>query len=101
MIEAIECTATHQQDTKQVSAKPRLLDQMRAVIRVKHYSIRTEKTYLDWVRRYIRWSGMRHPADMGAAEIEAFLSMLANQRDVAGSTQNQALAALLFLYGYP
>lgn len=98
MIEAIECTATHQQDTKQVSAKPRLLDQMRAVIRVKHYSIRTEKTYLDWVRRYIRWSGMRHPADMGAAEIEAFLSMLANQRDVAGSTQNQALAALLFLY---
>ncbi len=98
MTETIERNATRQQDTQSVSAKPRLLDQMRAVIRVKHYSIRTEKTYLDWVRRYIRWSGMRHPADMGAAEVEAFLSMLANQRDVAGSTQNQALAALLFLY---
>jgi integron integrase len=71
---------------------------MREVIRVKHYSLRTEKTYLGWVKQFIRWSGMRHPKDMGAAEIEAFLSMLANQRDVAASTQNQALAALLFLY---
>ena len=98
MIETLEANATHQQDTTTVSAKPRLLDQMRQVIRVKHYSIRTEKTYLSWVKQFIRWSGMRHPADMGAPEIEAFLSMLANQRDVAGSTQNQALAALLFLY---
>ena len=97
MIETLEANATHQQDTTTVSAKPRLLDQMRQVIRVKHYSIRTEKTYLSWVKQFIRWGGMRHPADMGAAEVEAFLSMLANQRDVAGSTQNQALAALLFL----
>ena len=98
MTETIERNATQQQDTIPVSAKPRLLDQMRQAIRVKHYSIRTEKTYLSWVTQFIRWSGMRHPADMGAPEIEAFLSMLANQRDVAGSTQNQALAALLFLY---
>ena len=98
MTETIEHNATTQPDTPAVSAKPRLLDQMREIIRVKHYSLRTEKTYLGWVRQFIRWSGMRHPADMGAAEVEAFLSMLANQRDVSGSTQNQALAALLFLY---
>ncbi|MCK9386120.1 MAG: integron integrase [Nevskia sp.] len=71
---------------------------MRQVIRVKHYSLRTEKTYIALVVRFIRWHNLRHPADMGSAEIEAFLSMLANQRDVAASTQNQALAALLFLY---
>lgn len=98
MIETAESTATPEQDTALAPPKPRLLDQMRAAIRVKHYSLRTEKTYLAWVRQFIRWSGMRHPADMGAAEIEAFLSMLANQRDVAASTQNQALSALLFLY---
>ncbi|MHB0975343.1 MAG: integron integrase [Thiobacillus sp.] len=85
-------------DTATVSDKPRLLDQMRALIRVKHYSLRTEKTYLYWVKFFIRWNGMRHPADMGAPEVEAFLSMLANERNVAASTQNQALAALLFLY---
>lgn len=101
MTETIEKNATQhdaQQDTANVSAKPRLLDQMRALIRVKHYSLRTEKTYLYWVKFFIRWSGMRHPVDMGAPEIEAFLSMLANERNVAASTQNQALAALLFLY---
>jgi len=98
MIETIEANATHQQDTAPTPPKPRLLDQMREVIRVKHYSLRTEKTYLSWVRHFIHWSGLRHPADMGAPEIEAFLSMLANQRDVAASTQNQALSALLFLY---
>lgn len=98
MIETVEANATHQQDTALAPPKPRLLDQMRAVIRVKHYSLRTEKTYLSWVRHFIHWSGLRHPADMGAPEIEEFLSMLANQRDVAASTQNQALAALLFLY---
>lgn len=89
-------TAKH--DTAPVSDKPRLLDQMRALIRVKHYSLRTEKSYLYWVKFFIRWSGMRHPADMGAPEIESFLSMLASERNVAASTQNQALAALLFLY---
>lgn len=101
MTETIEQNATQhtaQQDTEPASAKPRLLDQMRALIRVKHYSLRTEKTYLYWVKFFIRWSGMRHPTDMGAPEIEAFLSMLANERNVAASTQNQALAALLFLY---
>lgn len=98
MIEAIETNTTPHQDIADAPPKPRLLDQMRAVIRVKHYSLRTEKTYISWVRHFIHWSGLRHPADMGAAEIEAFLSMLANQRDVAASTQNQALAALLFLY---
>jgi len=98
MTETIEHNATPAQDTAAVSAKPRLLEQMRAAIRVKHYSLRTEQSYLGWVSQFIRWSGMRHPADMGAAEVEAFLSMLANQRDVAASTQNQALSALLFLY---
>lgn len=98
MTEAIEANATQQQDTVAAPPKLRLLDQMREAIRVKHYSLRTEKTYISWVKHFIHWSGLRHPADMGAAEIEAFLSMLANQRDVAASTQNQALAALLFLY---
>lgn len=101
MIDLAERNATAptaKQDTAPVSDKPRLLDQMRALIRVKHYSHRTEKTYLYWVKFFIRWSGMRHPADMGAPEIESFLSMLANERNVAASTQNQALAALLFLY---
>lgn len=101
MIDLAERNATAtaaKQDTTPVSDKPRLLEQMRALIRVKHYSLRTEKTYLYWVKFFIRWSGMRHPADMGAPEIESFLSMLANERNVAASTQNQALAALLFLY---
>ena len=98
MTETIERNATRQQDTAGASAKPKLLDRMRAAIRVKHYSLRTERTYLGWVKQFVRWSGMRHPSDMGATEVEAFLSMLANQRDVAASTQNQALAALLFLY---
>lgn len=93
-----ETAPADNQDTSTASDKPRLLDQMRALIRVKHYSPRTEKTYLYWVKFFIRWSGMRHPSDMGAVEIEAFLSMLANERNVAASTQNQALAALLFLY---
>ena len=98
MTETIERNGTQQQDTATVSAKPRLLDQVVAAIRVRHYSRRTEQTYCGWIKHYIRWSGLRHPADMGAAEVEAFLSMLANQRNVASSTQNQALAAILFLY---
>ena len=98
MIETAESNATSQQDMAPTPAKPKLLDQMRAAIRVRHYSLRTERTYIGWVKHFIRWSGMRHPSDMGAAEVEEFLSMLANQRDVAASTQNQALSALLFLY---
>lgn len=71
---------------------------MRAEIRVRHYSIRTEQTYIDWARRYILFHNKRHPQDMGAAEVQAFLSHLAVARNVSASTQNQAKAALLFLY---
>lgn len=80
----------------------RLLDQVRERIRYLHYSLNTEKAYLHWVRFFIRWHGrigeMRHPRDMGAAEVEAFLNMLANERKVSASTHNQALRAILFLY---
>jgi len=64
-----------------------------------HYSYRTEKTYRYWIRYFILWSGKRHPRDMGAAEVTAFLNYLAGEREVAAATQNQALSALLFLYG--
>lgn len=77
---------------------PKLLDQMRAAIRVRRYSIRTEEVYVDWARRYILFHGKRHPKDMGAAELTAFLSYLATERRVSASTQNQAKSALLFLY---
>jgi integron integrase len=77
---------------------PKLLDRMRAEIRVRHYSIRTEETYLDWARRYILFHDKRHPKDMGADEVQSFLSYLATERNVASSTQNQAKSALLFLY---
>lgn len=78
--------------------KPKLLDQVRQQIRVRNYSIRTETAYAEWVKRYIRFHQYRHPLEMGAAEIEAFLTHLAVKRNVASATQNQALAALLFLY---
>ena len=76
----------------------KLLEQVRDAIRLKHYSIRTEEAYVNWVKRYIFFHGLRHPAEMGAAEVEAFLTHLAVQENVAASTQNQALSALLFLY---
>lgn len=79
--------------------QPRLLDQLRNRLRVKHYSIRTEKAYIDWAKRYIRFHRMRHPADMGPKDVEAFLTHLAVAGNVAPSTQNQAKSALLFLYG--
>lgn len=78
--------------------QPRLLDQVRERCRVKHYSLRTEQAYTHWIRRYILFHGKRHPRDMGAPEAEAFLTHLAVQEDVAPSTQNQALAGILFLY---
>ncbi len=81
-----------------MDGKPRLLDQLREQIRVRHYSIRTEDVYVKWVRDYVRFHGLRHPAEMGAAEVEQFLSHLAVRRQVSASTQNQALSALLFLY---
>ncbi len=77
---------------------PRLLDQVRERIRVKHYSLRTEDAYLHWIRRFIFFNGKRHPREMGGSEVEAFLSHLATAGRVAPSTQNQALSALLFLY---
>ncbi len=80
------------------SSPPRLLDQVRDAIRRRHYSPRTEEAYVAWIRRYILFHDKRHPRDMGAPEIEAFLTDLAVKRHVAASTQNQAFAALLFLY---
>jgi Phage integrase, N-terminal SAM-like domain/Phage integrase family len=77
---------------------PKLLDQVRQVMRVRHYAIRTEECYVQWVERYIRFHRLRHPRDMGVGEIELFLSDLAVAGQVSASTQNQALAALLFLY---
>lgn len=77
---------------------PKLLDQVRARIRFRHYSIRTEQAYVYWIRYFIRHHGLRHPRDMGAVEVESFLCHLANERGVAPSTHNQALSALLFLY---
>ena len=81
----------------------RLLDQVRERVRYMHYSLKTEKAYLYWIRFFIRWSatqsgGMLHPRELGVTDVEAFLSMLANERKVSASTHNQALSALLFLY---
>ena len=77
---------------------PRLLDQVREVIRRKHYSLRTEEAYVDWTRRFVRFCDLRHPRDCGAPEVEAFLTHLAMQGRVSASTQNQARSAILFLY---
>jgi integron integrase len=81
-----------------MEAKPKLLDVVRARIRAKHYSYRTEEQYVDWIRRFILFSGKRHPADMSGPEITRYLNHLAVERRVSASTQNQALAAILFLY---
>jgi integron integrase len=80
------------------SRPQKLLDQVREAIRIKHYSYRTEESYVAWIRRYILFHNKRHPKDMGTAEITAFLSHLAIDGQVTASTQNQALSALLFLY---
>jgi integron integrase len=77
---------------------PRLFDQVRAAIRVRHYSRRTEDTYVHWIRRFILFHAKRHPREMGEREVTAFLTYLAVDKNVAASTQNQALAAILFLY---
>jgi integron integrase len=78
--------------------RPRLLDQVRGVLRMRHYSRRTERAYVRWILRYIRANGTRHPSQLGAAEVERFLTALAVEAKVSASTQNQALAAILFLY---
>ena len=80
------------------SKPPRLLDQVRDRLRVLHYSLRTERTYLDWIKRFILFHGKRHPRDMGGPEVQAFLSHLAVAQNVAANTQNLALSAILFLY---
>jgi integron integrase len=80
------------------STPPRLLDQVRAVLRRKHYSLRTEEAYVGWVKRYVLFHHKRHPREMGLSEVDAFLTDLAVVQQVAASTQNQALSALLFLY---
>ena len=78
--------------------KPRLLDRVRSVIRVRHYSRRTEEAYTYWIRQFILFHDKRHPIEMGKVEVEAFLTWLAEKRNVAASTQNQAFNAILFLY---
>jgi len=85
--------------TNTAPASPKkLLDQVHDKIRFKHYSLSTENTYLAWIKQFILYHGKRHPAEMGAAEVEAFLTYLATVRQVSSSTQNQALSAMLFLY---
>src|SRR4051812_11688117 len=88
------------QQTRQdyAAARPRLLDELRGVIRRRNYSIRTEIAYVDWTRRFVRFCELRHPCDCGAAEVEAFLPHLAVEGRVTGYTENQARSALLFLY---
>ena len=80
---------------------PRLLDRVRAAIRARHYSIRTEDAYVQWIRRYILFHNKKHPSAMGAEEINEFLTALAVRDNVAASTQGQALSAILFLQACP
>ncbi len=88
-----------QHDANTGAAKPpRLLEQLRDAIQRRHYSSRTEETYVHWIKRFIYFSGRRHPRELGAPEVTAFLNYLAREREVAAATQNQALSALLFLY---
>lgn len=102
MTETIERNATSpavKSDTSpEQPHRPKLFDQVRERIRVLHYSLSTEKTYLYWIKFFILHNQKRHPKDMGAAEVEAFLSHLATQREVSAGTQNQAKHAILFLY---
>jgi Site-specific recombinase XerD len=77
---------------------PRLLDLVRAKLRIKHYSLRTEESYLHWIKRYIFFHQKQHPRNLGSREVTAYLNHLAVVRKVAASTQNQALSALFFLY---
>ena len=79
-------------------SQARLLDRVRAAIRVRHYSLRTEDAYIQWIKRFIFYHNKRHPEEMAEQEITSFLSYLATERNVSVSTQNQALAAILFLY---
>ena|SRR5262249_14640148 len=94
-MEAVSLTV---RETPPAVLRPRLLDRVRAAVRAHHYSRRTEETYVGWIRRYILFHGKRHPSEMGAPELTRYLSSLAIDGNVAASTQNQALSALLLLY---
>ena len=87
-------TINYDKDEKQ----PKLLDQVRLAIRTKHYSIRTEEVYVQWIKRFIFFHNKRHPAEMGESEINRFLTHLAVKGNVSSSTQNQALSSIIFLY---
>jgi len=78
--------------------KPKLLDEVKSILRVKHYSKRTEDVYIKWIKDYIVYHNKRHPKEMGAEEIKIFINYLANNKHVSASTQNQAINAILFLY---
>lgn len=91
-------TSTSSSASRRNPRSPRLLDRVRSAIRLRHYSLRTEEAYVGWIRRFIHFHNVRHPDEMGSVEVVEFLSDLAVSRGVAASTQNQALAALLFLY---
>ena len=80
------------------ATEPKLLDQVQNKLRFKHYSLRTEEAYVNWIKRFIFFHGKRHPRELGASHVESFLTSLAVERNVAASTQNQALSAILFLY---
>src|SRR5262245_61912907 len=82
-----------------VSQQPRFLEQIRLRLRAHHYSGRTVDAYVEWIRRFILYHGKKHPRELGEAEVVRYLSSLATERHVSSSTQNQALSALLFLYG--
>ena len=85
-------------NSKYVPKSDKLMDQVREVLRYHHYAIRTEEAYVNWILKFIKFNGTRHPKEMGKEEIERFLSHLAINRKVAVSTQNQAFNAILFLY---
>jgi integron integrase len=94
----LACRPVLRETASAESTQPRLLDRVRHAVRARHYSRRTEKAYVHWIKRYIFFHGKRHPGEMGAAQVTAFLTALAVRERVAASTQNQALNALLFLY---
>jgi site-specific recombinase XerD len=91
-------TDSNQRLTHSAAPKPNLLDQVRQAIGARHYSKRTEKTYAEWIKRFILFHSKRHPLEMGEPEINQFLTDLAVNKKVSASTQNQALSAILFLY---
>ena len=95
---AVQPPSAYQSALPSVARTPKLLDQVREALRTRHYSVRTEKAYVQWIKRFIFFHGKRHPLEMGETEVGQFLSHLATEARVSASTQNQALSTLLFLY---